>query len=415
MQDQVAAELTWKAHDKPGRKPAKRPGFGQAQHDQELIDAARASIPGQNMIGPSKNAAAHACSSGDGVPSKRARMTHPDLVGNRAQDVTMVHDSSTGVGSIGNAPLPDHIHMHPNACAPVHVSQQLIEHDAPLCPAADFAAQYARVFVDVVNDTTKRNGRKTLHTLKGDFIVTRNELRRLRVLPQNEEIESGDYMLSCEIMNCCMSLLQQRMDALRDQGHGAKYVFMPTSFYVSLYPYVPQLQAHMYTYSGGQKYTRVKAKNTKFNMQGIASIFEAKKVFVPVHVSRPLHWTLAVIDMGQRSFTYYCSAGGEGSARGQEVLRNLKKFLVDVKRDVHMHCGSDVVAQFHDIESWPLHHARNAPQQSNGVDCGVFVCKYAELIALAQPLTFTQQDIPRFRQEMGMSLALGHWYDPSSM
>ena len=37
------------------------------------------------------------------------------------------------------------------------------------------------------------------------------------------------------------------------------------------------------------------------------------------------------------------------------------------------------------------------PRQMNGCDCGVFMCKYADYIAMGCPLTFHQRDMEYFR------------------
>lgn len=40
------------------------------------------------------------------------------------------------------------------------------------------------------------------------------------------------------------------------------------------------------------------------------------------------------------------------------------------------------------------------PQQTNGSDCGVFVCQFCECLADGRPLDFTQADIPDRRLKM---------------
>ena len=41
----------------------------------------------------------------------------------------------------------------------------------------------------------------------------------------------------------------------------------------------------------------------------------------------------------------------------------------------------------------------DAPVQGNGVDCGVFVCQYAERIAKKIPLNFNQKDLAGAREK----------------
>ena len=43
---------------------------------------------------------------------------------------------------------------------------------------------------------------------------------------------------------------------------------------------------------------------------------------------------------------------------------------------------------------------RTVPQQTNGIDCGIFACQFAEHVAREASITFTQKDIPQIRRNM---------------
>ena len=52
--------------------------------------------------------------------------------------------------------------------------------------------------------------------------------------------------------------------------------------------------------------------------------------------------------------------------------------------------------------------ANKIPNQMNSFDCGVFICQYAECIALdIQIMDFTQQQIPDICNQMKVEIALG--------
>ncbi|XP_031575088.1 sentrin-specific protease 2-like [Actinia tenebrosa] len=48
------------------------------------------------------------------------------------------------------------------------------------------------------------------------------------------------------------------------------------------------------------------------------------------------------------------------------------------------------------------------PLQRNCDDCGVFLCKYAEYIALERKIDFDQKDMPYFRRMIKKALQDGH-------
>jgi len=53
-----------------------------------------------------------------------------------------------------------------------------------------------------------------------------------------------------------------------------------------------------------------------------------------------------------------------------------------------------------DFEGWTDLTPKEIPEQMNGCDCGVFACTYAEFKSRDSPYTFTQQNMPYFRQRM---------------
>ncbi|XP_069733511.1 sentrin-specific protease 2-like [Phaenicophaeus curvirostris] len=119
------------------------------------------------------------------------------------------------------------------------------------------------------------------------------------------------------------------------------------------------------------------------------NLFEHDIVFVPVYMT--YHFTLAVIDMRKKTIEYFDSAAVN---RKNEICETLFKYLQEEsqqKRHLEL-----------DRSEWTLRSMRSheIPQQENGDDCGVFVCKYADYISRDRPLTFTQSHMPYFRKRM---------------
>ncbi|XP_053930954.1 sentrin-specific protease 2 [Cuculus canorus] len=117
-------------------------------------------------------------------------------------------------------------------------------------------------------------------------------------------------------------------------------------------------------------------------------IFRQDIVLVPVY--QKSHWTLAVIDMRQKSIRYFDSVALRGS-KICDIVFNYLQEEAQAKRQLKL------------IRSeWTLHNmtSHEIPQQWNVSDCGVFVCKYADYIARDKPLSFTQNNMPYFRKKM---------------
>ena len=59
---------------------------------------------------------------------------------------------------------------------------------------------------------------------------------------------------------------------------------------------------------------------------------------------------------------------------------------------------------------------KNIPQQENGIDCGIFVCKYAENLARNSKFKFTQKDTDFIREQIKMEVILSKLIqDPKNM
>jgi sentrin-specific protease 1 len=57
-------------------------------------------------------------------------------------------------------------------------------------------------------------------------------------------------------------------------------------------------------------------------------------------------------------------------------------------------------------------NGRYLPLQKNAIDCGVFVCQYAECFSRDVWPTFSHEDMPVFRRRMVVELATGKLLPP---
>ncbi|XP_069737399.1 sentrin-specific protease 2-like [Phaenicophaeus curvirostris] len=149
------------------------------------------------------------------------------------------------------------------------------------------------------------------------------------------------------------------------------------------YPAVHALDVSFYSELSSQGHAAAKRWTTGVDL------FEHDVVLVPVYQN--FHLTLAVIDMREKTIKYLDSASFNS---GIQICETLFKYLQEEswqKRQRKLACSE-----------WTVHgmRANEIPQQQNGDDCGVFVCKYADYIARGKPLTFTQSDMPYFRKRM---------------
>ena len=149
---------------------------------------------------------------------------------------------------------------------------------------------------------------------------------------------------------------------------------------------------------GEYKYDNIKRWSKRFD------VFAMDKVFFPINI-RNTHWTLAVIYVKLKEIRYYDSMNG----CGLKLLEALRQWLMHealYKKNVVL-----------DESSWKLidsgeHHVP-VPEQNNFFDCGVFVCVAADFIQDDLPLTYSQENIPFFRQKIAADIIRGYTLYPA--
>ncbi|XP_033229368.1 sentrin-specific protease 1-like isoform X2 [Belonocnema kinseyi] len=183
----------------------------------------------------------------------------------------------------------------------------------------------------------------------------------LRVTRKDIQTLAGLNWLNDEVINFYVNLIMER-------GKGDKFpkvYSMNTFFYPKLL-------------SGG--HSSLKRWTRK------ADIFSMDIVVVPIHLG--IHWCMSIIDFRDKTIRYFDSMG----SANPKCLVALRRYLEDESLDKKK--------KTYDTNDWKLESVQDIPQQMNGSDCGVFSCMFAEFICANRKITFTQQDMPYFRNKM---------------
>ncbi|XP_046753595.1 sentrin-specific protease-like [Diprion similis] len=173
---------------------------------------------------------------------------------------------------------------------------------------------------------------------------------------------SGLNWLNDEVINFYMNLLIVRGNS---GGNFPKVHVMNTFFYPKLL-------------SGG--HSSLKRWTRKVD------IFSKEMLVVPIHLG--MHWCMSIVDFRDKTIRYFDSMGGSNL----KCLNALKQYLQDESLDKKK--------QPYNMTGWKLENVKDIPQQMNGSDCGVFSCMFAEYLCANKRLTFSQKDMPYFRNKM---------------
>lgn len=127
----------------------------------------------------------------------------------------------------------------------------------------------------------------------------------------------------------------------------------------------------------------------KFFQSYDPSIYQANRIFIPWHVGGN-HWVLVELNMLRQTAYCYDSLGVSRAYLIEESLRIIDK--------IYSRRGADIAPRL-----WIKRAAEPCPQQDNGRDCGVFVCKNMEMAGRSLRIktaadSFSQADIPIIRQ-----------------
>uniref|UniRef100_T2M4M7 Sentrin-specific protease 1 n=1 Tax=Hydra vulgaris TaxID=6087 RepID=T2M4M7_HYDVU len=115
-------------------------------------------------------------------------------------------------------------------------------------------------------------------------------------------------------------------------------------------------------------------------------IFSYDMILIPIHLG--MHWCLAEINFTNKQLVYYDSLKGNNMS----CIIALKDYLLQESKDKKNECFN--------FTGWQELMPKDIPEQMNGCDCGVFACKYAEYRSRNAKFTFSQENMPYFRQRM---------------
>lgn len=104
-------------------------------------------------------------------------------------------------------------------------------------------------------------------------------------------------------------------------------------------------------------------------------------ILIPINIDNT-HWTIMLVIPKSKIMIYLDSFRQDCPQNILDgVLTFVKEYFnVDLKK-----------------ENWILHNPKDVPRQTNGTDCGIFICAWAFLIATGEPYDFQQSHMDTVR------------------
>ncbi|XP_061978983.1 DELLA protein GAIP-like isoform X4 [Populus nigra] len=203
----------------------------------------------------------------------------------------------------------------------------------------------------------------------------------LRIPPSSTPIlEEKQYYVDDSVINAFFDLLKKRQEKFPDW-----------------YKRNSSLPTWTMTFLLSGKWTMTKLLSC-INIEEIAG---TAKLFIPLCLEN--HWILICVDMEKREFLWLDSLNSPPDAHHTEkttISEWLEKHLLPV-------------LGYRNSQQLKLMQL-NIPYQTNRIDCGIFVMKYADCLAHCDHFPFTQQDMPHFRLRVFLDIYRGRLPVPPS-
>jgi len=199
----------------------------------------------------------------------------------------------------------------------------------------------------------------------GAISITKRLIKCLAPLTKDND-ENFEYRrLNDEIISAMMLKLMQRDQDLCIADHSR----LPSHYFNHFF-----VEKLLINVENIRRWTR------KFN------IFAMDKIFCPRNFVG--HWAIAVIFVQLKIIRYYDSL----DYNGDDCLQALRSFI---RQEAERWECKDFNEQ-----EWELIHEKAIPQQTNGIDCGIFAIMYAACLTEGLPFLFDQKSIPLLRNKV---------------
>jgi Ulp1 family protease len=122
-------------------------------------------------------------------------------------------------------------------------------------------------------------------------------------------------------------------------------------------------------------------------------IFQMKHIFIPIFYGNRYMCLVISMEEQTRRIDYYDSLNAnQTKSRGEnkdKLKRSILQAVLRYLQEKHVKLNKD--GDF--FNEWKTNPLWSAPQQTNRIDCGVFVCMYIDVIHNCYKLGFAQKDI----------------------
>ena len=211
-----------------------------------------------------------------------------------------------------------------------------------------------------------------------------------------ESLNVGGW-LTDTVINDYFQLLQLRNDAA-----GSNHAFLSAHFLNRLYdPISKAIRPQYHATANSRNAVGLTDLDVLREMHQHNHIFHFSRVYIPV--AQPHHWGLLEVDNVARRITYMDSLHNGGGHYAQVLGDYLTQYEIECTGQGGLPWA--IRSTIHPESATSLDSQVRVPRQTNGNDCGVFVCMFADLLDRHQDLMqYRTPDTPAVRAQIRCSL-----------
>ena len=197
-------------------------------------------------------------------------------------------------------------------------------------------------------------------------------LEDVKKLRTDEQLSDEDKWLNDKVIDLCFWALQQRD---KHRVWTATRRLRTHNLFFSAYFAVHLTNSTYVEYKNLSQYTQSH------------DIFEHERLFFPVNIGNN-HWLCVVIFVRQQTIVAFDSMGVDR----EKLVLLFFRFL----------CNEHKFRKGKPLEGeWTLHSSVvSTPEQTNGYDCGVYTCMFADCLSLGCKLDFTPSHVTNYRKKL---------------
>jgi len=252
---------------------------------------------------------------------------------------------------------------------------------------ASEAAKRASLLMRALNDDERKIVESAIHGFGHDNEIVAQAGADSVQRASMKTLKPGMW-LNDEIIHYFYLMLAKRDEELCKNDPSRKRSHFFKSFFIT-----KLLNEGNVSCDGKYEYRNVKRWSKKVPGK---DIFNLDKILFPINMGN-MHWICAAIFMKKKRIEIFDSMGSNGNRYLDALFTYIQDEHMDKKK-----------TPLPDADAWELVPTQpDTPRQTNGHDCGVFTCMFADFLSKDTALVFNQDHINQCRERIALSIMKG--------